>query len=177
MKTVTGTIKQTDNQPYANKKITFALQDRYGRDVAAMSRDGEIISVQEVITSSVGTFSVRLESLDAFVFDYNYKMSFDGSIQPLKLFVYGALDTTVDYKKCLLKEPNLRMFYEFVEQTQEYRFIRNPETLFDTFFAGENEFFQQDEMSLVGMFIKNADGKIASEAMIALDEHLATIGV
>lgn len=177
MKTIIGTIKQTDNKPYANKKVSFALQDRYSKDVAAMSRDGEIISTQEVTTDAEGAFSVRLESLDAFVCEYSYKMSFDGTMQPLRLYVYGALDMEVDYKTCLIKEPNLKMFYEFVERDGSFIFQFGIEKIFDVFFAGENEFFKQEEMSLVDMFVKNADGKIASEVMIALDKHLATIGV
>jgi hypothetical protein len=177
MKTVIGIIKQTDNKPNANKKITFALKDRYGKEVAAMSRDGEIVSTQEVTTDENGSFSVKLESLDAFMCEYSYEMSFEGKINPIKLYVYGVLGLEIDYKKCLLKEPNLRMFYELVEQTHEYKFTADMETLFNTFFVGENEFFKQEEMSLVDMFIKNADSKIASEVMIALDNHLATIGV
>lgn len=175
MKNITGTVIQTNNQPYANKKIVFALQDRYERNVAAMSKDGQIIASQEVTTDANGAFSVFLESLDAFKFDYFYKMSFDGTIAPLKLFVYGGLAAVVDYKKCLLKQPRLDMFYEFVEQTQEYRFTTDMELLFETFFAGENEFFKQDENNLIETYIKYADGKIDNDAVMALDEYLATI--
>ena len=175
MKNITGTIIQTNNQPYANKKVVFALQDRYERNVAAMSKDGQIIASQEVTTDVNGAFSVSLESLDAFRFDYFYKMSFDGTILPLKLFVYGGLDATVDYKKCLLKQPRLDMFYEFVERSGAFVFNAGIENIFDTFFAGENEFFKQDENNLIETYVKYADEKIASDAMASLDTHLATI--
>lgn len=175
MKNITGTIIQTNNQPYASKKITFALQDRYERNVAAMSRDGQIIASQEVTTDIDGTFSVSLESLDAFKFDYFYKMSFDGTIAPLKLYVYGGLDATVDHKKCLLKQPRLDMFYEFVERDGSHIFNMGIENTFELFFAGENEFFKQDEQNLVDMFVKFADGKIESDAIRALDEYLGSL--
>lgn len=175
MKNITGAIIQTNNQPYASKKITFALQDRYERNVAAMSKDGQIIASQEVTTSASGTFSVYLESLDAFKFDYFYKMSFDGTILPLKLYVYGGLAALVDYKKCLLKQPKLDMFYEFVERNSTFVFQAKIEEIFNLFFAGENEFFKQDENNLINTFIKYADGDIDSDAMRALDEYLGSL--
>lgn len=175
MKNITGTIIQTNNQPYASKKITFALQDRYERNVAAMSKDGQIIASQEVTTDINGTFSVSLESLDAFKFDYFYKMSFDGTILPLKLYVYSGLSSIVDYKKCLLKQPRLDMFYEFVERNNTFIFSVGIENLFEIFFAGENEFFKQDENNLINTFIKYADGEMDSDAMRALDEYLGSL--
>ena len=175
MKNITGTIIQTNNQPYANKKVVFALQDRYERNVAAMSKDGQIIASQEVTTDANGAFSVFLQSLDAFKFDYFYKMSFDGTILPLKLYVYGGLDASVDYKKCLLKQPRLDMFYEFVEHNSTFLFQAKIEDIFEIFFAGENEFFKQDENNLINTFVKYADGEIASDAMQALDEYLGSL--
>lgn len=175
MKNITGTIIQTNNQPYASKKITFALQDRYERNVAAMSKDGQIIASQEVTTDINGTFSVSLESLDAFKFDYFYKMSFDGTILPLKLYVYSGLSSIVDYKKCLLKQPRLDMFYEFVERNSTFVFQAKIEDIFNLFFAGENEFFKQDENNLINTFMKYADGDIDSDAMRALDEYLGSL--
>lgn len=179
MKNIIGTILQTNNQPYASKKIIFALQDRYERNVAAMSKDGQIISSQLVVTEADGSFSVSLESLDAFAFDYFYKMSFDislaPSLTPLKLYIYGGLDAVVDYKKCLLKQPRLDMFYELVERDGSFIFNKNIENSFDNFFAGENCFFKQEEHNLVNCFISFADDKMESDVMRAIDEYLATI--
>ena len=92
MKNITGVIIQTNNQPYANKKIVFALQDKYERNIAAMSKGGQIIASQEVTTDANGPFTVFLQSLDAFKFDYFYKMSFDATLPPMKLYVYGGLN-------------------------------------------------------------------------------------
>lgn len=143
MKNIIGTITQTNNQPYASKKITFALQDRYERNVAAMSKDGQIIASQEVTTDASGAFSVSLESLDAFKFDYFYKMSFDGTILPLKLYVYGGLDATVDYKKCLLKQPRLDMFYEFIERDNSFVFQLGIENIFELFLQEKMSFLSK----------------------------------
>lgn len=175
MKNITGRIIQANNQPYASKKITFALQDRYERNVAAMSSDGQIIASQEVTTDANGAFSVFLASLDAFKFDYFYKMSFDGSVAPFKLYVYGGLTSVVDYKKCLLKQPRLDMFYEFVERDGSFVFNKYIEKIFEIFFAGENEFFKQEEHNLISTFADFADGKIDSDAMRALDEYLGSL--
>ena len=172
MKNLIGNIPN-----YVNKKITFSLLDRYENLAYGITEDGEYHSLVETTTDANGNFSVSLESLDRFRFDMTYKMSFEDNRPSLKLYVYGSNQEPVDYKKFLIKQPNLSTFYEYVEKNGDYIFVLEIEKIFEIFFAGENDFFKQHEHNLVETYIKYADDKIESEAMKELDKYLATIGV
>lgn len=172
MKNLIGNIPN-----YVNKKITFLLLDRYENSTYGITENGVYHSSVETTTDANGNFSVSLESLDRFRFDMTYKMSFEDNRLPLKLYVYGSNQEPVDYRKFLIKQPNLSTFYEYIEKNGDYIFVLGIEKIFDMFFAGENDFFRQHERNLMETYIKYADGKIESEAMKELDKYLATIGV
>lgn len=170
MRTIIGNIKNFTNN-YENIKISFVLIDKYGNKTSYMHDGENIINEVELETDENGDFTTSLFETQKSKIKLFYKLFIEDKATN-KILSIPEGDTDLDITDINKINKTLDQFYEYIEKDGTYKFNCDISILFEKYFAGENEFFTQDETNLINIYLDFLDGGNEREDMKALSEYL-----